>query len=364
MKAFFENDERRGPGFGLLRISESALMPDLEGIRFAVKRGSDQNSLGKGGWQPAETFLEPEAVTLTDDGIALSVGPDVVDNLDPQEAYRMTMVSSDGISVIGRLEVAEVAYSLQGAERPGAAAPEPAPAPAPEPGPEPEPAPAPEPEPEPAFEQEPIPDPDPMPEAPVMPAPAPKSGPSPLVIVLALLVLAGAGFGVWKYLDSRKAGGEPVAETGARQEQVPPPAAPHAAAPDPSASERAEKARPALAQAREHLSGAADPAGSLALARTLQGQENGADAAFLLAEDAAEKGNAEAMLLTGAFYDPADSAPSGSILKDPAQALAWYKKAKAAGSAEAAPRLDALRRWAEAEAAKGSADAKSLLTQF
>lgn len=59
--------------------------------------------------------------------------------------------------------------------------------------------------------------------------------------------------------------------------------------------------------------------------------EEDADAAFLLFEDAAEKGNAEAMYRLGQFYDPKNTLPKGSIQADQEQAEYWYKKANEAG---------------------------------
>ena len=81
-----------------------------------------------------------------------------------------------------------------------------------------------------------------------------------------------------------------------------------------------------LQQAREHLRGTADPATSLELARPLRTPQAGndeSDAAFLLLEDAAQKGNAEAMFLVGQFYDPQSDLPRGSIPADMSQAKHW-----------------------------------------
>lgn len=337
MKARYRNNTALGPGNGFIEIDDLTPLPDLGGLRFTLKRGSDHNNLGPGGWQGAERALEPEAVTLTDTGIALAVNKAVVDHLEPGESYRITLVAADGAKPVGRLEVPEVAYSLQGAEhgslagpRETAPDPEPAPEPLPEPEPEPaEPPPLPEPEPEPALS---IPD-----------TPAAKKGLSPLIVVLVLLLLGIAAAVGWKlYSDAQKAEPQPTSEPTTPQEPKP-------------------QAKPALTQAREHLAATADPEQSLILGKALREEPDGADAAFLLVEDAAEKGNAEAMLLTGGFYDPADASPSGSIIKDPAQALAWYKKAKDAHNAGAESRIAALRQWAEAEAQKGNADAKALL---
>lgn len=335
MKALYRNNTTLGPGNGFIEIDDLSPLPELDGLRFTLKRGSDHNNLGPGGWQGAESVLQPESLTLTDTGIALVVNKAVVDHLDPRESYRITLITADGMHPVGRLEVPEVAYSLQGAEHGSLAGPHkeiPAPQPAPEPEPEPEPAPPleSEPEPEPALS---IPD-----------TPPAKKGMRHLLVGVLLLVLLGIAAAIgWKlYSDTPET--EPQTATQEEQQGEPKP-----------------QVKPALTQAREHLAGAADPEQSLALGKELLGEPDGSDAAFLLVEDAAEKGNSEAMLLTGGFYDPADESPSGSIITDPAQALAWYKKAKDAGNAGAEARIAALRQWAEAEAAKGNADAKALL---
>ena len=115
------------------------------------------------------------------------------------------------------------------------------------------------------------------------------------------------------------------------------------------------------------LPGAADPAASLALAKPLRTPEaspEDSDAAFLLLEDAAQKGNAEAMWLVGQFYDPAAGLPRGSIPADMSLARQWYEKAKAAGVTQAEAALKALRAHVEAAAAKGDMEAKMLLQSW
>ena len=110
-----------------------------------------------------------------------------------------------------------------------------------------------------------------------------------------------------------------------------------------------------------------DPATSLELARPLRTPKAGndeSDAAFLLLEDAAQKGNAEAMFLVGQFYDPQSKLPRGSIPADMSQAKHWYDNARSKGYAEADKALAALRRHVEGEAAKGNAEASLLLREW
>lgn len=329
MKAIYSNDAGKGPGYGFLQISDSADRASLEGVTFSLKRASDRKNLGNSGWQAAESPLAPLGLSLTDNGFALAVGPEVVDRLDTQETYRLQLIFSDGATESGIMEVPEVAYSpLAGGQGVAAAAPAPAPQPEPAPEPEPEPTPEPTPEPEPA----PAPEPAKEPNLPLAPPEVKKSSPLP-ILLLALLLVAGGGFAAWKFLGEKG------------EDEVP-------------------EAKNPLSQARELLTNDAPAEEALALAKSLREQENGADAAFLLAEDAAQKGHAEAMLLTAEFYDPAHTGPAGSIVKDAAEALNWYKQAQAKGQAEAAERLTALKAWAEAEAAKGNAEAKALLSKF
>jgi TPR repeat protein len=114
-----------------------------------------------------------------------------------------------------------------------------------------------------------------------------------------------------------------------------------------------------LQRARELLRAGIAPEQAVELAKNMQTSE-GADGAFLLLEDAAQKGNPEAMLGLARFYDPADDAPRGSILPDPAQARDWYNKARDRGQAGAEDKLKALRAWAEG-AKDTHPQAKSLL---
>lgn len=130
-----------------------------------------------------------------------------------------------------------------------------------------------------------------------------------------------------------------------------------------------------LESAREHLRGSADPGRSLAMARELrQRAADGAtsqraasdagDAAFLLLEDAASKGNAPAMFLLGNYYDPGIVAPKGTIQPDPQQAYQWYLKAQQAGEPQAGQALEGLRAWARKAAASGNRSAQELLNMW
>ena len=61
-----------------------------------------------------------------------------------------------------------------------------------------------------------------------------------------------------------------------------------------------------------------------------------------IADELAKKGNAQALLMLGDFYSPKQP-QRGTIQKDTDMAGDCYKKALAAGAAEAQQRLDALK---------------------
>jgi TPR repeat protein len=121
---------------------------------------------------------------------------------------------------------------------------------------------------------------------------------------------------------------------------------------------------PPLEQARRFLRDDGSAAAALALSRTLPQTQEGRDAAYLLLEAAAEQDQPEAMLDLAALYDPLDAHPRGSIRADAEQAWEWYGKAEKAGQTTAAERKRALRAWLEAEAGKGSAEAKDILSRI
>src|SRR5690606_41047838 len=68
----------------------------------------------------------------------------------------------------------------------------------------------------------------------------------------------------------------------------------------------------------------------------------------------------------GTMNDPLHHDPSTSLLAEPDafQAFRWYSQALDGGVREAAGRLDALKRWADEQAAGGNAEAERLLLQW
>lgn len=359
MKAIIAPDAARTPGVAVICVYDA---PGAGPADVAIYSG-DGKYLSASGWQESRVPLPVDAHDDDSGCLRLQVGATVVDNLDKLERY--LFMAGDQKCV---LQIQDLVYSrMQGGDGMGHAA-SPAATPAPQPvllpNPEPAPAPMPAPSPDPEPEAEPSPllagAPLEMDQPAAETAKEKKSSGSLLWIILGLVLLALAAAAVWWFF--LRATPPP-----------PPPMAPQAPAAQqeaPAGTEKAPAAPAAMAplqQAHEHLRGTADPATSLELARPLRTPQAGndeSDAAFLLLEDAAQKGNAEAMFLVGQFYDPQSALPRGSIPADMSQAKHWYEKAKSKGAAEADKALAALRRHVEDEAAKGNAEASLLLREW
>ncbi|MDX1561798.1 MAG: hypothetical protein R3305_02675 [Gammaproteobacteria bacterium] len=100
-------------------------------------------------------------------------------------------------------------------------------------------------------------------------------------------------------------------------------------------------------------------------ARELQAAGQLDDAQVLLFFGA-RRGHARSAVAYAEINDPNHHSAAPSLLAEPDgyQAYRWYTAALEGGVADAAPRLDALREWAETEAAAGNADAEQLLLQW
>lgn len=121
---------------------------------------------------------------------------------------------------------------------------------------------------------------------------------------------------------------------------------------------------PVLEKARKALRDGITPAEALDMAQSLPESPERADAAFLLLEYAADSGIADAALAVARYYDPTDTAPSGTIRKNPETAYNWYTDALAGGQKNAGTRLAQLRSWVEGQANQGSAEARELLNSW
>lgn len=361
MRTSLSSDPAHGAGHAIIRLHTGDVsVPSMpEGGAFSLQRASDALFLAQHGWQESHSSQVPDSISKQGSLLELHVGPHVVDNLDMLDTYRIQLQHSTLPASV--LEVESLNYSpLKGKEglaTAGRATPqEPVVLIAPvaaEPDPEPEPVSDIVFEPPQPMAAPPVTD-VPLSMTPQSPAPQ-EAKKSPLLWLMPLLVLLIAGSVYYWY------SGQP-ASTNAAPETGTPEVKPEVVQP--------------LAQARKQLQGTADAAQSLALARSLQAQKpadpamaaQNADAVFLLAEDAAQKGSAEAMLLLGQYFDPASTVTKGSIQPDATQACHWYMQARAGGQNEVGEAADAalaaLRVWAEAAAAQGDIKAQEVLTQL
>lgn len=362
MATILRTDPERGPGFARLCLEAGATpLPSMpEGCAFTLQRASDALFLAHSGWQESQSELTPEALERQGPLLTLNLGPVVVDNLDILNTYRIHLRHTALPASVITIESLD--YSpLKGKQglhihSPVAAAPALSPVAA---------------TPTEAVAEAPAPE-APIVEAPQTPpenspplsmsaeeAPPPKNKSIALWIVALLILGLGAAAALYWYTQQAD---KPVAEA---------PASAPSPAPAPSP---ASPPLSAMAQARQHLQAQGDPAQGLALAQQLQTQQSAdsaadaatqsqrADAIFLLVEDAAQKGQGEAMILLARYFDPVDKAPKGSIHSDPQQAMHWYTLARAAGQSPAADSgINALRQWATTAAAAGDKAAQELL---
>ncbi|MEG2172611.1 MAG: sel1 repeat family protein [Desulfovibrionaceae bacterium] len=359
MPTILRSTPDRGAGFAVIHLDVGdASLPSMpQGCAFSLQRASDSLFLAEHDWQESHSEQIPDSIQRQGDVLELCVGPHVVDNMDVLNTYRIHLRHTCVPPSV--IHVESLDYSpLKGKEgfaMPGASA-----VPAP-PVVVPEPEPEPEPDPEPAQ-------PESLPLSMALPEPPAKRTSALVWIALGLVLLLALGGAVYYWYSQQKIA-TPQTESSA------PPAAPEHPASAPATAAKSAPATPPealtpLAQARKQLQSHADAAQNLALARTLQAAQPAdaalaaqhADAVFLLVEDAAQKGSAEAMLLLGRYFDPVDNAPKGSIQSDPQQALQWYTQARTAGQTEAADKaLTALRAWAKAAAAQGDKNAQKIV---
>lgn len=393
MRATIATPEGGDPGTALIEVFDA---PPVEGQpSFTIL--SSQGYLSPDGWQESSTPLVPEAWDNDSGCLRLAVGAAVVDQLDPLETYRLGL--NDQVCA---LQVGELLFSHMGGGQGMGSRPAPveetaqeekAAPPAEEEQPAEEPTP-PEPTPEEAPKEAPAPE---APQAPVeqltmtpdakpektaapleMEPAAPRKSRLPLILLLVLLIAGGAL--AYRYLAP--AGEEnataplpelpkpdnPAAPAPAQPAEKPQAKAPATPPATPPAREEASASgTQALSEARDLLRRNAPPEETLAAGKALRTPDADArqsDAAFLLLEDAAQKGNAEAMFLVGRFYDPASELPRGSIPPDLSQARNWYESARDKGHAESAQALSALRAYAEQKARQGDEEARLLLQNW
>ncbi len=148
---------------------------------------------------------------------------------------------------------------------------------------------------------------------------------------------------------------EPIPEPGRPLEKV---------QPAQSAEERGDTARELIAKLKADADG---PDFGMAHARAQAFLEEGRSAdAQLLYFFAARGGYAPAAFDLATFNDPNHFEANAGLVTtpDPFQAYRWYKAARDAGDERAAPRLEALRAWAESASRSGDGEAERLLLQW
>lgn len=367
MKACIKQDSSRSRGCGIIAVDGAA---PFEGNPTYVIESSDGLFLTPTGWASIRTpvtVADGDYIYSRGDGsLNISIGPEILNSLDSLSAYRISVNGEAPVSLAIPEELSLGLMKDASGVGGGVPKPEPAPAPAPEPEPEPEPEPAPEPEPEP----EPVPDLNLGDEEPA------KKKRSPLVYVLAALAVLGIMGAIAWFVLGKDSGPAPQAPsqnatmpsqnaTMPAQSQPAPDAAKPAEKPGDAGSAKAPaESQPFLAQARGMLKKGVEPAEALKAAkamRTEKASSDDSDGAFLLLEEAAENGSAEAMYLYAQFYDPTCTLPHGTIQPDLAQAHDWYKKASEAGYAGAAKDMERLKAAVSEKAQKGDSAAAALL---
>lgn len=272
-------------------------------------------------WGSAEFWFSAPVLRREGEGAVLALDPATTFHLRANQPYILSLRDAAGRAArapllgIG-LRVPSTPPKGWGAAGPAAPVIEPSP-PTPEPAAAP---PAPAPAPELVVEAR-----TPAPPPPVIE----KKGGSAIGLIIGLVVLlALAGGGAWWWFNRapQQFAEAPPAAAPARNLD----AARKALAADPAAAD-------ALALGKEHLA-----AGDL-------------DGAFLLFRAAGEKGNAEAAVIVGGFYDPASWSKETSPLPaaNADQAVAWYRRAAEAGDAEGQYRLGMVLKSGKTEASDG-----------
>lgn len=306
-------------------------------VRFSIhSQAHEKGDLGPQGWQAGEAQLTPARVEVLPDGIKLFLGPEVVDHME-QGTYGFKLLPGDappqsgGLGwrnippspAMGRMNIkdapVEAPVSPPSAPRPvevpPSAPPRPSAPPPPPPG-----------QGEIKIESD--------DQSGLQSGGGKPEGRRGLVwIVVAVVALALAGGGGWFWWSQS------------------------------SAPNQAADMAP-LDQARQALGRNISPDQALAAGKSMLGHADQADAAFLYLEYAAQAGLAEAAFLVGRFFDPLDSAASGSIIKSLPDAYEWYAKARDAGLIEAEAALARLKTEAERLAAQGDENVKALLGRW
>ena len=374
MKAAFENTIERGRGYARLRLSEVA-HPSSSGWRFSLCRGSDMTFLGRSGWQNAEDFTEPETYTADGDDLILHIGPDVVNKLDTNENYRITLQCDSQSSQTATFAITTLNRALMDTQGHISSVPAQKPV-------------------VPAPQQQPAPDPAPDDASPGVPPPlpaAPQKSRLPMILaaLLVLAILGGGALAYW-FMTKKNRATEVVAQAPVQSEEKPEPAKTEPpepvkpeeqpeAKPEPTKVDPPEPVKPEVKpepakaeppvrlstreQANKYLGANPTAQGARELAATLQqSSAEDQDALYRLWYFAADAGDGAACLQLARTVDPALPA-WGSIIKNGAEAWSLYAKA-APQHPDAAAAMHALKQWMEKEAAQGNKDAEGWIRKI
>lgn len=179
--------------------------------------------------------------------------------------------------------------------------------------------------------------------------------------IVGLVIIVGAGYLIWNAFQAEEPRQQETKTPELpRMANLPPKKTSIPSPPPPTYSPDA----PVLEKVRKALREGITPEEAVAMAKSLPESPERADAAFLLLEYAADSGNAEAALAVGGYYDPTDTAPSGTIRKNPETAYGWYRDALKGGQEKAKANLAQLHSWIEKQASDGSSEARELLNNW
>ena len=104
MRATLLPDPHRGPGYSVIEIYGAA---PLASPVLLLRRASDGAWLSGSGWEDRETSLAPDGWDSGPDDVAggngcqrLLLGPGIVDNLDPGDAYTLTIPGAGSCALV------------------------------------------------------------------------------------------------------------------------------------------------------------------------------------------------------------------------------------------------------------------------
>lgn len=389
MIVHYQNDAKRGQGYGIFTLQDWGNKDDPNGAKYSLQRSMDRNYLHPQGWDDSEYRLSPDSIQNKDGILRLLIGPEVIVNLSNTDTYRFFLYLNSEI-LKATIIIPEIIYPQESCEQsifardshqtvlPPPSTPESETVQDSTHESEPEPTSKLQDEPELTFTS---------PQS--VPEEAHFNHASKVFLILGILLLL---FGLWTFFFLKKDSDEKalMPQQEKIQVNIPQTATPHPekskpasevkATPNPQVETKTE-ATPNV-QVLTPLSTPAAPSTQLDMVRTFlrrngdsakalqmgkelfnkAGSDNQTiDASFLLFSTAAEGGQPEAMLKLGEFYDPLDSASKGSIHTNLSQAWFWYSKAEVAGQAESKERKKNLRSYIEKRAAAGDPKASDLL---